>query len=169
MLKVNNLRQKENVLFSPWRSFVPSIGGSSGDPTKSTNASVIDVGFWRREGDSIRVRYSYAAPGTNTASLGGTGRYIFRVPTGLLIDLNKINPAGISISQNRYVVGQGVASFSATQFHGPCHIEDTTGVTLSVQNSATNTYVSSNFISITACGAAYSVEFIVPILGWGNY
>jgi len=65
-----------------WVSYTPTVTGSSGNPNGTA------LGKYRRVGDSIEIEIQFAA-----GTVAGSGFYEFSVPSGVLIDTNKL-PSG---------------------------------------------------------------------------
>lgn len=66
-----------------------TLAGELTAPTKGT--IVVDKVWYRRVGDSMEIRYSYAQ---NTGGAAGSGNYLFGIPGGYQIDVTKL--AGVN-------------------------------------------------------------------------
>lgn len=151
---------------SVWTPYSLSITGTSSNPTKATSPDV-DAAFWKRDGDSIKVRYSYSdADGTGAAN--GSGQYQFNVPSGLTIDPDKMANASQASTD---IVGECSVRVGGSSYHGMARY-DGTAVRISIEDISTNSNavaeVGSAFANITGSGKRYTILFTVPILGWNG-
>lgn len=145
-----------------WRPYAVTITGSSSNPTKGTTAT--DQGYWRREGDSIKIRYEYrqTAAGSGAA---GSGVYLFSLPAGIVIDTTKITAA--STSAGAQSLGTGLCSDGSTTSVGAVYARSTTGLSIVTEN-ASNTQVGSTLCPLNGSTANIGFEAAIPISGWGN-
>jgi hypothetical protein len=148
-----------------WQSYVPSILGSTSNPTKGTITN--DIAYWRRVGDSVQVTYSFKQ---SSGGANGTGTYIITVPSGLSIDTNKVFPDNVGSSIAQGVVGSAyVVDSSANSYEGNCHVYDSRGVCLTVSNDLQGPATVRNvFVPLGGGAVTYSLEFTVPISGWSS-
>lgn len=75
---------------SNYTSFVPTITGSTSNPTKGTTTT--DTANWCRTGRDAVVYWEYVQT-NNSGAANGSGDYQFNLPTGMLVDTS-IKPAG---------------------------------------------------------------------------
>jgi hypothetical protein len=147
-LKFNPMTGEFDQVFvgvSDWVSFAPS-----GTFTNTTYA-----GFWRREGDSMRVRITGSLTGTP-----GAADLFFTVPESKTIDTTKISStAGLQIVGIAKALDSGTGTFT-----GMVRYQTTTTVSVQGNNIAATW---SNTVPFGwAVNDNLSVEFLVPIVGW---
>lgn len=86
-----------------------SVGGTA--PTKGT--IVRDKAWWRRQGDSIEIRWEYEQSSSGTAGTGTT--YLFPIPSGVPgADLTKISASATSQAEND--IGRGFLNTTGDGF-----------------------------------------------------
>lgn len=85
---------------SNWVEYPLTIGATTTPPTKGTVA--FDKAYWKRDGDSIKIRYTYAQTGAGSA---GSGNYLFPLPPGFTIDATRVR-IGVS-RQTSSILGTG--------------------------------------------------------------
>jgi hypothetical protein len=137
--------------FSNWTSYTPIISPGFGVST-SISAQ------WRREGDSIRVRF-YFVSGTDAASPGSIS-----LPNGMLIDNTKVlQPANTTIVGQVIFVSGGfwTASNWALLFLDG---SNTTQV-FCTWTASSNVFVKGNVSTFAGSNAGWMGEFLVPIIG----
>jgi hypothetical protein len=147
--------------------FTMTIEGSSSNPTKGTTS--IDAAYWKRVGDEMLINYTYiqTAAGSGAA---GSGTYLFKLPSGYLIDSTKTN---ISTDGNlATVIGSGDFNNSTNKRIGLLVMPyDTSHLFAKYGSSGDYGDPSSNFSSSTPLsGAAVRLSFTarVPIQGWST-
>lgn len=162
-------------IITDWQAF-PSVAagvlitGTTSNPTYGTVAQ--NVAYWRRVGDSMEIIWNYRQ---TTAGGGGSGTYLFNLPTGYQIDTAKL-AANMSVMQSvvgsyqsrRYGSGNvvyfgGVGVYSATQLFATLGGFDNTN------NTAANKVWGSTDDSFAAdTDVQRSIHATVPIAGWGS-
>jgi hypothetical protein len=126
-----------------WASFTP---------TGATSTSTTYTGDWRRNGDSMEVRFIIAFSGT----LSGTA-FTLNLPTGYVIDTTKLPGTTAAVSNiqngNHVVYASGIY---------PLTINYNTTTSVIFRDSVTF----SGNLSSAATGDAIGGFFKVPIVGW---
>lgn len=147
---------------SVWVAFTPTASTGTGG---LTNHAV--TGFWRREGDSMRIKHQVLF---SAASAAFNSLYL-SVPGGLSIDTTKL--LSVNTSPHQFVgygnmIDVGVQNYLAvTCYQG-------SGLVQVMANNAGATYLTSstaltNLIPFTyGAGDAIQSECLVPILGWNS-
>lgn len=136
---------------------VPSFFVGSPGPSSSPNNATVNKYFWKREGDSIRVRMGLTAAGSPN-DWGGmdTAKVL---PSGLSVDYNKLGSYAASTAQDSSPVGTyEIFDFSSSSKIG--------GIILF--NEAVNGFVvGDNSLLITpATSDGYAIDVLVPVSGW---
>jgi len=85
-----------------WNTYTPSIVDSGGTSVLSASPNV-NVGYWRRVGSNMEVRFAYYHQ-TTVGTLGAAGNYRIKIPSGYTIDSSFTSGSGNS------AVAVGVAS-----------------------------------------------------------
>jgi len=85
-----------------WNTYTPSIVDSSGTSVLSASP-MVNVGYWRRVGSNMEVRFAYYHQ-TTVGTLGAAGNYRIKIPSGYTIDSSFTSGSGNS------AVAVGVAS-----------------------------------------------------------
>jgi hypothetical protein len=85
-----------------WTAYTPSIVDSGGTSVLSASPNV-NVGYWRRVGSNMEVRFSYYHQ-TTVGTLGAAGNYRIKIPSGYTID------SSVSSGSGNSAVAVGVAS-----------------------------------------------------------
>lgn len=170
------------VTDTPWASCGNvSLSSTGTSPTKGTATIDVDECWYKRQGDSARIRlaYSHSSPGTATT---GTGDYLFwgsNLP--LTIDTTKLTPyttapLGAAVQIRAYnQVGSGLASANGnTQISGGVWVYDSNhvriggvGTQIAGNNSAAETTSASN-IPWASGFVGVSMEFTVPVTQYAN-
>ena len=154
------------------------IGASITAPTKGTATIHVDEMWWRRIGDSAEIRFIFTKTVSGTAT-NGSGDYIFKVPTGMVIDTAKATPegtdegAGLSILK-KSIVGHGfnINNSTAQQAHCAIAVYDSTGVSMTAINMVQTpsiqfaTICSTDFALALNNEKSYRGIFTVPMVGW---
>lgn len=153
---------------SSWTTYSLTITGSTTNPVPSgvtTNSAT-----WRREGDSIRIRYQFTQP--IPGGTAGSGDYKFSLPSGLTIDTTKIligtnvfNIVGLAHASSDYT---GDVNNSTTEGHMFVYDSTHLGMRIFPTTSALVEAVlgSANFSLATSM--VYKFDALVPISGWGG-
>lgn len=137
-----------------WQSYTPTVSNLG------AGSSAVNLGWWRRVGDSMEIHISFtkdATPGS------GAGTVLFSIPSGYSIDTAKTR-----ISSNGQVSGYGFsyAVEAAAQYFpiAPFVSSGTpTEIEIVNQGSAT-TYQGADF----RASAEISLSMILPIVGWSS-
>lgn len=147
-------------LDSEWVEFTPQLTASTTDPVISNGEL---RAFWRREGDSMHVRYGMVFATGDTA---GSGYYNFGLPPGYVLDTNKIsyviNTLGLA------VLGYGIVfdSDTAANRRTLCLVYES-GEQGIIALVGINGYGVTESAPFTwADGDHLAVDFTVPIVGW---
>lgn len=142
---------------------ITSIGGGAGGGSTAVNTTWI-----RRVGDSAQIRLDYRQ--TSGGSLG-TGDYLFALPAGLSMDVNKVNvyatAEGLGGFLTNGILGSGLVSNAGNS--GVCIVVpyDSTNVRLAGDDSANSQfYIGQSAYGLNAATLNYAAEFTVPIVGW---
>lgn len=149
---------------SEWTAYTLTIGTTSGTaPSKGT--VVRDQARWRRVGDSMEIEWNYSQSAIGSDA-GTTGHYLFPLPSGYLIDTNKI---GLTLGEKDATgqCGEFSLSYAGTnvEHNGMIKAYDTSNL-IAIWGSS---YVGkqNNNAHITAqASLQYSFFARVPILGW---
>lgn len=146
------------AIITDWVSYTPTISAGFGTCTNVAFRS-------RRNGDSLEV-IGYFTAGTVAASAATVTIGYNGSNANVVID-------GSKVAVGNQIVGTGAANTtpSATYFgYISCIVASgaTTAVGLGVQNSAVGAGVTQNGNSVTGTGNIVSIQFRVPILGWGS-
>ena len=146
------------------QNYTPVISATTTAPTPGTNTLIAS---WYRVGDRMRINYSFQQ---TTAGSGGSGDYLFPLPTGYQIDTSKVptdNQASLSLG----VVGFGEASNFSTgssRYVLDVRVYNSTNLRLWTQSTSTATgAIGSTSLQLATATINYSFEAEVPILGWG--
>ena len=143
-----------------------TIGAITSAPSKATNV-IIDQIFWRREGDSLHLRYLYEHS-DNTGTGAGSGIYLWTLPFGLSADTSKFFNRFSSFPNDgcRNVVGSAGASFDSPRSVGFAKLYTATQIMMITADPATVTGVGSTHFAINQARVEYSFDCVVPIDGW---
>jgi len=142
-----------------WVAFTMTIDASTTAPTKGT--VVTDLARWRRQGDSLKVRYSYQQ---SAGGADGTGDYLFLLPNSFAIDTTKQPVSSTGEIGN---VGSALAGpSSGPDNEGVSVAYDSTHIAVQTGNQMDSTEFmsSTNFPLGSASNVSFSAE--VPISGW---
>ena len=130
---------------SDWRSYVPSIPNVPGTP----------LGQWRRVGDSMEVHVTSLLSGAVSGTIS-----VF-LPVGFTIDSSKLTGGLTGAVGVASAIDAGTANFNGTVF-----VATTTSVSIVGHNQVTIWGITIPFT--WANSDELSVDFRVPILGWGS-
>lgn len=153
---------------TPWSSgSTITVSATTSAPTKGTVQT--DEFYWKREGASVRVRFSYRQSG---AGSGGSGDYLFEViPKNTTIDstyvkfYTTVEGAGAYNLDN--VLGSGMCGGSGTESASSLvGAYSTTQVRLFGSSPNTAGAAGSGFQAMNNATINYHGEFIAPITGW---
>jgi hypothetical protein len=138
---------------SDWASYTP---------TGAWSANTTYTGFWRREGDSMRVAVRMALAGAPTSA-----SLTVNLPTGYTIDTTKLN------STTREPVGDGETRDDSAAAAYPVYVRynSTTSVSVFSANSTTNPTISTVTQAAPFTYAnldTVDINFLVPISGWSS-
>jgi hypothetical protein len=157
----------EDVAVTEWTAYIPTLLGSTTNPTKATTH--VEKAFYRVIGKELQIiwKYSHAAAAGATV---GAGDYGVTLPAGFTVDTTVaevIDPNGIMSS----VVGSCMAHVSGLlRSVGSCELEDfggTTVITMNVVSTVTNNNtipVGDSLFAINGANTGYSLEARIPIL-----
>jgi len=162
------------VPVSDWINAGPNtISATTTAPTKGTATITNDNLWWRRVGGNmeIRMEYSQTAAGTATA---GSGDYLFQIPSGYSIDLNKVAEyTTVNGSRATNVVGSFFAEGGASNLIGYVVVYD--GTHVRYQGNSGNGTTSPDFGTVgsadnglTNASLNYAATYSVPIAGWSS-
>ena len=145
-----------------------SVIGTTANPTKGTVS--IDSMRWRRIGDSMHVRIAYRQTAAGTA---GTGDYLFLMPLGYQIDLAKVESYTTvegqgSNYQNGFACGVSQFSNSTNSYDGVVTVYDANSVRAFgfTDGGAQGTIGSTSSFGLAQTNMFYTLDFVVPIVGW---
>lgn len=139
------------------------ITATTSNPSKGT--VFVDKLWWRRVGDSAEIRIEYRQ---TTGGTAGSGDYLFAIPSGLVIDINKVTLNG-TVGTGLFTNTLGVASSSNGGAASPVLAVtgfNTTNVRLWSGNSAA--FINSGLNQLSSVNVSYTAAFTVPIDGWTN-
>lgn len=155
---------------SDWMPYTIEIKGTSSDPTKGT--VVYDKAYWRRVGDTVEITYEYYQ---SAGGSSGSGQYVFSLPPGLRIDLDKLTSNAASPGSQS--LGFGVIDNFATNLHvnvvydvtetfggvgGGFRLFHNTG------DSTQPVFVGSTAHDLGTATIQYGVKAFFPIKGWSS-
>ncbi len=151
---------------APTSEWIPSnqvILATTTPPSKPAGR-INDEYRWKRSGDTMFIYYSYhhnAGGGS-----GGSGIYLFELPTNTSINANKTPPGQDGNPRNS--VGPAFADSGGGGNTGFVKVWDTTVLELviSANGSAVATQVGSGNFSLATAAMAYAYEAEVAITGW---
>lgn len=147
-----------------WTSYSMTITGSSSNPTKATAAD-IDSAVWRRVGDSVEIMYTYYDSNASGAA-GGSGAYLFALPTGLTIDTTKA-PASTTEGRGAVVGSAGGNQNGPACRAGIVQVYSSTKLAITGGTATSDPqFVGSAWFTISNTDQAYSFRAVVPISGW---
>jgi microcystin-dependent protein len=149
----------ENSFLTNWEEYPAVITGASTNPQ---NVPDYSKASWRKVGDSMEISWFYTQNAGNTSN-GGSGNYLFNLPDGYLIDLNKTT---VDAS-----VGSGLVGNNNTNGLGNIAIHDNkTLLMYATAGSSSNggvQGVSSAYYNLTE-GIYIHFTATVPIVGWSS-
>lgn len=159
--------QSEHVItpaksnMTDWTAYTPTYSAGFGTVTNN-------VAYYRRVGDSVEIQASFTA-GTTTTSNG-----TMTLPSGLVIDSNKVSINNISTAEGCSVGRYARGGSSNAALSG--EIVTATGTSTSLlyfantYNSTSNHLIPTTSVSTTAIitGEVVSVNIKVPISGWDS-
>jgi len=152
-----------------WQSFTMTIGATTTPPTKA-NTPLIDEAKWRRDGDSMEIVYQYAHT-DSTGAAAGSGAYLYSLPSGYLVDTNKLTTnSGTANKDTAYpIVGHAGFANASNGQPGSVISHNTTQFKLTTWGDATSTAFQSNSSqSLGQTTVAFSFYARVPIVGWAS-
>jgi hypothetical protein len=158
---------RQPILYGPpiqnWGSYSLTIGAVTTPPTPGSGATKTAVS--RRIGDSIEIHFEYSQ---SNAGNGGSGIYLFPIPSGLSIDTTKIpvNTNGVSST-----VGVSSGNYGGgSPRSGVVVAYNSTNLAMALVGSSGNTFlVSSSAYDLGSnSNVQYSFTAIVPIVGWSS-
>ena len=154
-----------------WQTYALTIGASTTAPTPGSGAT--SSAKWRRMGDSMEIVYWFSQTAAGSA---GTGTYLFPLPPGYQIDLNKVS---VDTSNNNSSGAHPVGMCVVSNTNAAVTNTADTGVAV-VYNSgniaifgnggtAGQMYVTgSNSFAMSNTTLNYSFRVVVPIAGWSS-
>ncbi len=148
-------------IITDWVVYTMTIGASTTPPTKSASPTY-DKAEWRRVGDSMEVRYHYRH---TVAGSAGNGTYKFPLPSGYVIDTNKVAPNNDNLGAIGYC---GVVDSTAGSLIGMAVYYDTTNISLTAVNSTaiTNVIGSGTYGALNLATVSINFTATLPIVGW---
>jgi hypothetical protein len=149
-----------------WQEEAITIGGSTTAP--STGSTSVNRAIWRRVGDSVQIIYSMEQSGSGGS--GGSGIYLFPLPSNLSVDLDKVNTS-ITNPAFSQKVGTCYAKNSSVNGTGIVYVYDNNNLAIGSNNTGN--------VTVTTIGSAhYSLGFdndtgytfnaTVPVKGWSS-
>lgn len=147
---------------SVWTTYTVTVTAVSSNPTKASSATV-DVGKWRRVGDSIEVSWTFSAP-NNSGAADGSGIYLYSLP-GVTADSVKAQVSTTAESATQ--VGWGFWNNGSTRiFPAQMYLYDTTHLAARYFTGSASTDVASGNGFNTAGGWKMSFFAVIPVSGW---
>jgi hypothetical protein len=150
----------QGAALSGWQTSTMTIGGSTSAPTKGTNS--LDLFSWRREGDSIHMRYSYLQTGAGSA---GSGTYLFPLPNGYTVNTSYNTTAaanGNAADINNF--GPGNAYDGTNEYILTAYAYNSTNIALSLMTSITLTNtLGSAHVPLSNASARIAFDIVVPV------
>lgn len=148
-----------------------TITATTTNPTKGTTAT--DKVRWRRVGDSAEIRYEFRQ---TTAGTAGSGVYLLSLPSGLVIDTNKISVSNDTTANYAASVaataslGEGLITDSSSRGALIARAYSSTQLVLQTQvyYSAANLWGTTGNYALNAAALGVSVTVRVPIAGWSS-
>lgn len=138
-----------------WQSYTPTVSNLG------TGGSGVNVGFWRRVGDTLEVRVQWQKDGS-----GGSGASLvtWTLPSGLTVDPTKARTVTSAV-----VSGGGFTySVEASGQYHPAVPVVTTSVGLDrfwiADNGGSAGYTGTSFLA----GSEISVQMVLPIANWSS-
>lgn len=153
-----------------WAAYTLVVGAVTTAPTEGSG--VVKSALWRRNGDSIEIRYNYSHTGAGSS---GSGIYKFPMPVvsgnQVVIDTTKITASATTLGVFGTACGtghMGEADTSAGMKPVTVVPYDTTNLRLStdVSGTVTQPWGSAQTNSYADPTLMYSFEARVPIVGW---
>lgn len=141
-------------------------------PTKG-GTIVVDKVWWRRNGENAEVRIEYRQ---TSAGVAGSGDYLFRMPSSLEIDTNKVTVYATvegwnSNFLNNNTVGSSQGGNGANQFFGGVVVYDKDYVRLTGGDDSLaqqGFIASAGAYNISGASIYYLATFKVPIKDWSS-
>lgn len=150
-----------------WTTYTATIGATTTPPTEGTG--VTKLYMWRREADSMRVRWQYKHTG---AGGGGSGAYLFPPPSGVTADTAKITASTTAGGDGGHIVGIAYVSNGTggglSTYMSRVALYNTTNLIIHNQeviNSITNPFGSAS-LPMSATNINFSFEALIPITNW---
>lgn len=145
-----------------WTAYTLTIGATTTAPTLGT--TTVNQAYWRRVGDSMEIKYDLRE---STNGTDGNGTYLFPLPAGYSIDLNK---AVANNNLGNGIVGIASAIISDTTIYvGYMKIQSATNLQMfaGAEGQATVGVDNTNF-RLGAAPRQYTFNALVPISGWSS-
>lgn len=147
-----------------------TLGATTTPPTKGTATIVVDKFWWRRSGRDAFLRFNYRHSAAGSAT-GGTGDYLFTLPTNITIDSSFVTYYTTAEGSGRFLasdaIGVGMAGDnSSADSPGIVQPYDTNNVRLLVSGAAAAGGVGSSLFPLTSAVIWYMGEFRIPVTGW---
>lgn len=141
------------AITTPWQSYTPTVSNLG------AGGSAVNLGYWRRVGDSLEMRIQWqkdATPGS------GSGTVSWSLPSGLTVDTTKTRASSSAlVTGNGYTYGVEAAA----QFH-PVEVvvNSTYGLDriVLIDTGSGNTHSGAAFTA----SSEVSVVITLPIVGW---
>lgn len=156
------------ILASPMTDFSSYnlvIGATTTAPTYGT--ITINNAQYRRVGDSANIRFDFVQTVGGSA---GTGTYLFPLPPGLAVDLNKVKDEGSTYGA---AVGAAIVKTGTTAGTGIVGVYDANNLFVTVDAASGSTFstvataLASTFYGLGGA-VELSFEALVPISGWSG-
>lgn len=148
------------------------IGATTTAPTKGSVQSEDKV-RWRRVGDSAHIRMTFRQTNA-TGSNAGSGDYLFQMPAGLTIDLDKVASYSTvegwnSSYNNAFSVGNSHWGNGTNEADGIVVVYDSTNVRIfGIDTTSSAGTVTNLGYPLTGTNQFYTLDFVVPIKGWSS-
>jgi hypothetical protein len=150
------------------------IGATTTAPTYGTATITTNTIWYRQVGDSAEIRWEFQKTANGTAT-AGSGQYLFPMPAGLVIDVNKLKAdTAVTVANQANpqdnTVGHFAVFTTAASFVGGVTVYDANNVKCqgsdTVVNNASIGGISSGFAAITNAAIGYGITVTVPIVGF---
>jgi hypothetical protein len=151
---------------SDWESYSLTIGATTSAPSKGSSPAR-DEAYWKRDGDSILIRYDFQQSNTGSA---GSGTYLFPLPPGVVIDCTKISCTGGALGQTSVGEARVAGGGSSVNGGGPVFPYDSTNLAISSLDQTTGIqFVGSTQNTLGSSTASYSFFTTkIPVVGWSS-
>ncbi len=130
-----------------------------------------DYMWWKRSGDSVRLRFEYVQ---KSAGQAGNGDYLFRLPTGFYIDSTKVAfnnlPSSTGVDRGFPNVGSMTAAektgATIRNAQGEMYVYNNNQLRCMGRDQVSDSTVGASFISLLYPMVSYSGWAELPVVGW---